>query len=120
AVAYGLAGLGYAVTMTLAWMLGTGEALLPLRTALILWTFAWPAAIAIAMVAGSTRATKSIIVGTYAVVYIALTVIGAIISPTTTAKDLLVFWVLNNLPGSALLLLALSRRIRAVGPMVLV
>jgi hypothetical protein len=106
--------------MTLAWMLGTGEALLPVRTTLILWTFTWPAAIAIAMVAGSTRATKSIIVGTYAAVYAALTVIGVIVSPTTTARDLVVFWALNNLPGSALLLLALSRRIRAVGPMVLV
>ena len=72
AMAYGIAGLSYAVAMALALMVGTGLEILPIRSLVFIWTFAWPAALAVAIVAGSTRATKGLIIGLYAVVYLIL------------------------------------------------
>jgi hypothetical protein len=81
--------------------------------------FAWPVVLTLAMVAGSVRQRKRAIAGTYTLAYLAIVVIATLASPEFSVWQGILLWALYNGPSSALVALCLSRRIRAVGPMVL-
>ena len=120
ALVYGLAGLGYAAAMTLAVLVGSGQTVLPIRFSTLTIIFAWPAVVAVILVAASTRRTKLAIVAAYVAAY---AIIGAVVlsrSSRITAVELIELWVLHNGPSTVLFAWTLSRRIRAVGPLVLV
>jgi hypothetical protein len=118
---YAVAALAYAMVLTAITtpFADPGGPFRPLRFLLLTTMFAWPLVPTLAIVAGTTRQRKLAIGGAYAVVYVALVVVASLASPEFSVQDGLLLWTIRNGPGIALLALCLNRRIRAVGPLVL-
>jgi hypothetical protein len=120
AAVYGVAGAAYGVVMAVAQLLASGLEILPLRTLFLAWTFAWPAVLSAGIVAADTRRSKAALTLCY---FAGITLLGAIempISPDLTWPQVFGPWVLYDLPPTILMLTYLSRRVRAVGPLILV
>ena len=116
---YAIAGGAYALVIAAAMLLADGLEILPLRFLFLFWTFAWPIVPTVGIVAASTRRTK---IAMTAIYFLGLVIIGAIEmprSPDLTWPQVFTPWVLYDLPATILLLTYLSRRIRAVGPLIL-
>src|SRR5205085_10855190 len=84
------------------------------------WIYAWPIVLTINIVAAATLRAKAATVFVYfavlAVIAIAMNLVSS--EPSWTAHATL--WVLYDVPASLILLAFLNRRIRAVGPLVLI
>ena len=113
------AGCCFAAVMTAAFLLAGKLAFSPFRFLFMTWANAWPILIAIDFTVGFRRG-KWIGLAVYFL-------IGGILGSTLLAKspnlkiaELLYFWLDVNAPPTMLLLIFLNRRIRAVGPLVLV
>jgi len=76
--------------------------------------------LAVILVAAEDRARKASVVLGYFAAYVALTVVELTLSPEFTWKQAAGFWIIQNAPATVLLYLFLMRRIRSVGPLVLV
>jgi MFS family permease len=116
---YAMAGVAYALVMVSAQLMAGGLAFRPIRFLFLFWNFVWPIVPTIAIVAATTRRVK---IGLVALYFLGLTIIGAIempISPDLTWPQVFMVWLMYDLPGTILLVMYLSRRIRAVGPLVL-
>ena len=119
AMVYAVAGSAYAVVIAAAALLADGLEILPLRFLFLFWTFAWPIVPTVGIVAATTRRTR---IAMTAIYFLGLVIIGAIEmprSPDLTWPQVFTPWVLYDLPATILLLTYLSRRIRAVGPLIL-
>ena len=118
---YALAALAYAIVLTsvTAPFVEPGAPFRPIRFLLLTTMFMWPIVLTLGMVAGSVRRRKLAIGGAYALIYVMLVVIATIASPAFSLWQGILLWALYNGPSTALAALCLSRRIRAVGPMVL-
>jgi hypothetical protein len=120
AVAHGLGGLAYAAVFAAAWMIWvTPDGFILGRLLWFLAVYAWPAIIALALVAAMGRDGRLLVTGAY--VAIVATIAGYLLArnPTLTPGALLVFWLTTNGPESVLVFAFLARRVRAVGPVVL-
>jgi hypothetical protein len=121
AVVYLAAGAAYALIMTAAWFLATHDLQIgPIKTFFLFWNFYWPAILAVILVAAKDRAQKIWIVLGYVLIYVALVVALFARSPDFTWNQAASFWIVENGPSTVLLYLFLMRRIRSVGPLVLV
>ena len=121
AVVYLAAGAAYALIMTAAWFLATHDLQIgPIKTFFLFWNFYWPAILAVILVAAKDRAQKIWIVVWYVLIYVALVVALLARSPDFTWSQAALFWIIENGPSTALLYFFLMRRIRSVGPLVLV
>ena len=121
AAVYLAAGAAYALTMTAAWLLATRDHQIgPIKVIFIFWSYYWPAMLAVVLVAAEDRARKASVVLGYFAAYVALTVVELTLSPEFTWKQAAGFWIIQNAPATVLLYLFLMRRIRSVGPLVLV
>jgi hypothetical protein len=121
AVVYLAAGAAYALIMTAAWFLATHDLQIgPIKALFIFWNFYWPAMLAVILVAAKDRAQKIWIVLGYVAIFAALVVALLAHSPDFTWNQAALFWIIENGPGTVLLYLFLTRRIRSVGPLVLV
>ena len=119
AAAYAVAGGAFAVVMTAAWLVATRDATFPATKLLLLfWTYFWPAVLTVNLVAGMQRQHR-ILLGGYFAVYAVLTAVALARNPEMGWYELPLFWLLTNGPPTVLLAAFLTRRIRAVGPMVL-
>lgn len=119
AAIYAVAGLCYALVMAAATLAAWKIDFLPLRFLVLLWIHAWPVVLTVGLVAAATRRAK---VATVAVYFLVLATVGAIATvrgPTIVFGSIAVLWGTTNLPATLLLLAFLSRRVRAVGPLVL-
>src|SRR5688572_11647464 len=118
---YALAALAYAVVLTTvtAWFVEPGAPFRPIRFLLLTTMFAWPVVLTLAIVAASVRQRKVAIGGAYTLAYGALVVIATLAGPEFNLWQGLVLWALYNGPQTVLTAICLSRRIRAVSPMVL-
>ena len=118
AVVYAVAGSGYALVMAAVWS-ARANGFVPHRTLLLLCVFAWPVVLTVNLVAATSWRTRA----TTAVVYfLVLAVVGALavaLSSEFGGGQVLLLWILVNLPTTALLMVFLNRRVRAVGPLVL-
>jgi hypothetical protein len=119
AVVYAVAGLVYGFVMAAAQLLSDGLEILPIRFVFLAWIFAWPVVLTIGIVAATTRRAKAFTTAVYFLVLIAIGAVGMARSPDLTWAQIFVAWILYNLAPTALLLMFLSRRIRAVGPLIL-
>jgi hypothetical protein len=119
AIIHGAGGLGYAVTMTVAWLIAGDMEFLPMRFLMLLGMFAWPVVLTINLTAASNRRAKILSVTAYFLIVALPCGIGLAKSPESTVGQLALLWVLVNMPATVLLLASLHRRIRAVGPLVL-
>jgi hypothetical protein len=120
AAIYGAAGLCYALVMTALTLMSNQFEFLPLRFLLVFWSYAWPVVLTVNLVAVVTRRTK---LATAAAYFLALAGIGGIAIAKSPALDwgqVVLLWLITNLPATLLLWAFLNRRIRAVGPLVLI
>jgi hypothetical protein len=86
----------------------------------ITWANAWPAVIAIDLVARLSRRAKLIAAMVYFLIGGIVGAISLAKSPALSIGQLLYLWLDFNAPPTVLLAIFLNRRIRALGPMVLV
>lgn len=120
AVVHCIAGAGYAVVMTLGWLISDRSAIHPVKFLWLFWTYAWPVALIVNLVAGSTRRRKTYVVLAYFAVLGILAAIELATSPKVTVRDLfIVYWVWTAGLPTVLVAAFLIRRIRAVGPLVI-
>jgi hypothetical protein len=115
-----LAGCCFAATMTAAFLASAKMDFLPFRFMYFTWANSWPVLIAVDLVVGLSRRGK--LIGTL-VYFLVGGVIGAVLlakSAGLPMGQLLYIWLDLNAIPTVLLLVFLNRRIRAVGPLVLV
>ncbi|WP_068809655.1 hypothetical protein [Thauera phenolivorans] len=116
------AGLAYAVTLSAAWMVfAWGEGgFVAARFLWLLSCYAWPTALAVGLTAATSRRQRLAIGALYFGLVLAFAGWALIRNPALSALAVVQFWLITNLPATVLLLAFLHRRIRAVGPLVLV
>jgi hypothetical protein len=115
-----IAGCCFAATMTAAFLTAGKMAFLPFRFLFLAWANAWPVLIAIDLAVGLSRRGKLVGMLTY---FMMGGVIGTILlakSPDLSIGQLLYLWLEFNAVPTILLLIFLNRRIRALGPLLLV
>ena len=120
ALVHTLAGACFAATMTAAFLSAGKMDFVPFRFAYLTWINIWPALIAIDLIVGASRRSGLCgLIGYFA----SGAIIAAIVlakNPTLPVGQLLYLWLdLNGIP-TVLLLIFLNRRIRALGPLLLV
>ena len=120
AIIYAIAGLCFAATMTAAFLWSSKMALLPLRFWYLTWVNAWPIFLTTNLVATVTRRGQMIVLAVYLLAGVTLSIPLLARSPDLTIVQLAYLWFNANLIPSLLLLFFLNRRIRAVGPLVLI
>jgi hypothetical protein len=120
AIVYTVAGVCFAATMTAAFLISSKMALLPLRFLYLTWANAWPVVLTTNLVATVTRRGRMIVLAIYVLCGIVLSVPLLARSPDLTIIQLAYLWFNANLIPSLLLLFFLNRRVRAVGPVVLI
>jgi len=120
AAVYAVAGLCFAATMTAAFLRSSGMEFLPLRFLFITWANSWPVVLTVGIVSIVTRKTRWILLLCYFSIGTALSIPLLARSPDLTIGQLAYLWFDPNAIPSLLLLLFLNRRIRAVGPLVMV
>ena len=119
ALVHVIAGCCFAAAMTAAFLSSAKMAFLPFRFLLITWANAWPVLIAIDLAVGFRRG-KVVGLITYFLIGGVLGTLSLAKNPGLTIAELLYLWLDFNAPPTILLLIFLNRRIRAVGPLVLV
>lgn len=123
AAIYVIAGICYAFVMTLVYTGGASESVFnPVRTTLLTVIFAFPILPTVNIVAAADLRAKLITAAIYFFILAVLGVITIIINldPQTTLMYIVFLFLMTNLPGIILLQAFLMRRIRAVGPLVLI
>jgi hypothetical protein len=120
ALVYAIAGSAYAVVMTAAQLVSAGMEIFPVRFLALSWVFAWPIVLTAGVVATTSRRAKIALATFYFLGLFALGAIAMRTSPDLTWAQVFILWALYDLPVTVLLLTYLSRRVRAVGPLVLV
>ena len=120
ALVHTLAGCVFAATMAGAFLTAGKMDFSPARFLFLTWVNAWPIVLAIDLAVVLFRRARLAAASAYFL-------IGAIICAVFLAKnsglpisELLYLWLHSNAPATLLLLIFLNRRIRAVGPLVLV
>ncbi|MEX0804141.1 MAG: hypothetical protein WD688_12620 [Candidatus Binatia bacterium] len=120
ALVYGFAGCLFAATMAIAFLSATEIALLPIRFLSVALAFFWPAVLTTWLIAAQDRRSKLLVVTAYFVLLGTISVYALLKSPALTPIQITFFWLMTNLPATVLAAAFLHRRIRAVGPLVLV
>lgn len=114
ATAYAVAGVAMATVLALA-LLGSMEGPIGARRlAALVGVFLWPTALIVALVAATTTRASWTIVAVYALGLVALLLVTPGAGP-----GLLTVWAVYMGPATVMLGLFLTRRLRAVGPLVL-
>jgi hypothetical protein len=132
AAVYAVAGLSYALVSSTAmfviWV-ARGDSFYPLMFLAFTWAYAWPIVLTVNLVAAVTRRAKLATAAVYFLVPVLvlgnLAAIGVARGLTAVWSYLLEaslgfasLWLIYNSVPTALLVIFLSRRIRAVGPLV--
>lgn len=115
-----IAGSVFATTMTTAFLYAGNLEFLPFRFLYFTWVNAWPVVIAVHLAIGLSRRGRLIAVTIYFLVGIFVAAVLMTKSPGLPLGQLVYLWLDPNLPPTLLLAIFLNRRIRAVGPLVLV
>ena len=119
ALVYAVAGSAYGLVMATAQLLASGLEILPVRLLFLFWMFSWPVVPTVCIVAATTRRAKMTVTALYFLGVAAIGAAGMARSPDLTWPQVAMSWALYDLPATLLLLTFLSRRIRAVGPLIL-
>ena len=120
AMVYTLAGACYALTMTAGWLTATqDDAIVSIKVLLLFWTYLWPAVLAVVLIAAYDSRRRLQVFGAYFLTFLAISAIGAVRNPEAGISSLILYWIIQNAPPTALVIVFLLRPIRAVGPMVL-
>ncbi len=128
AAVYAGAGLAHAAVATVLLFLFAGLDFYPWRTAVVFWALAWPVVLVLNLASGPDRRWQLASVGGYFMVLALLSlgvaasgvqpmVIGGLSLPAVAQP--LMLWLIKAAPG-IFLLVFLNRRIRSIGPLLLV
>ena len=119
AAVYALGGVCYALVMAVAMQLAWKTTLSPGRLAMLASIFVWPLFLTLILVVGSTPRLKLLLVLAYFIGYIILGAVNVARNPEFTFREVFQLWLIFNAIPTALVLAYLTRKIRAVGPLVL-
>jgi hypothetical protein len=119
ACVYAVAGLTYGALMSASQLLSDGLEILPVRFLFLTWIFSWPVVLTTGVVAATSRRAKVTTTAGYFLVLMTIGAVGMSRSPDLTWGQIVLAWVMYDLPPTVLLVMFLSRRIRAVGPLIL-
>jgi hypothetical protein len=119
AIIYAVAGLSYALVMTIVFLAAIGDGFYPLRFLVLFWYYAWPVVVTFWVVAASTWRARLIVVGVYFLILILLAVAALATNAAMNWGQLALLWLLTNFVVAVVLLAFFNRQIRAVGPLVL-
>jgi hypothetical protein len=120
ALVYAVAGCCFAATMTTAFLWATGMEFVPFRYLYLTWVNAWPVVLTTNLIAVLSRRGKIIAFAIYLLIGSALGAVLLARSPDLTVAQLAYLWLNANGIPSILLMIFLNRRIRAVGPLVMI
>lgn len=115
---YACAGAGFAAVMTAAFLVTGDMAFLPFRFLVVFTAFTWPLVITIGLVAGAGRKAGLIAALAHFWLLFVFSALGR--APELTIGQIAQFWLVVNGPATVLLWAFLNRRVRAVGPLVVV
>lgn len=113
---YLAAGVAYAVIVALASLHVSGAGFLFWRFLFLLVACLWPVTVAASLVSGSIKGAF----GAYLALFLVVALGTLAASSETTMGQLVLLWFLLNAPGTVFVLLFLHRKLRAIGPMLLV
>ena len=119
ALVYAIGGGAYALVMASAHLLAGGLEILPVRFLFLFWVYVWPVVLTVGIVAAATRSARFALAAAYFLGLSALGAVGMQSSPDLTWGQIALLWIMTDLPPTILLMTYLSRRVRAVGPLVL-
>jgi len=120
ALVQSLAGACFAATMTAAFLTAGKMDFLPFRFAFLTWSNIWPALIAIDLIVGPSRRSRLFGVFGYFALGAVIAMVVLVKNPGLPIGQLLYLWLDFNAIPTILLLIFLNRRIRALGPLLLV
>ena len=120
AAIYSLAGLSYAVTLTVLYLRAGGLDFLPIRVLFFILNYSWPVVLTIGFVAALSWRAWAMAAIIYFSLFAAVTGVAIARSDTFTGYQAIQAWLLINVPGTVLVLAFLFRPIRSVAPMVLI
>jgi hypothetical protein len=116
---YGLAGLVYALTMALANLVAAEGSVKPMAFLWLTLSCAWPIVLTLGLAVAASRAERLAIAGAYLAMLIVAWLLTLVTGSKTGVEVLPTLWLLLNGEPTLLLLAFLTRRVRAVGPLVL-
>ena len=119
AAIYTIAGIGYVLVLTAAYLYAGGMEFLPVRFVFFAVAYAWPIVLTIGLVAPVSWRGALAAACIYFLMFAAISAIGVARSDAFTWDQAARLWLLTNIPGTFLILAFLPRPIRAMGPLVL-
>ncbi|HSL43502.1 MAG TPA: hypothetical protein VK897_08720 [Anaerolineales bacterium] len=119
AAIYGIAGLCYALMMTIVFIAANDDGFYPVRFLVLFWYYAWPVVVTIWLVAGATWRTRLIVLSIYFFILVFLVAIALVTNSVLNWRQLAALWLLTNFVIALVLFAFFNRRIRAMGPLVL-
>jgi hypothetical protein len=113
------AGILYAAVMATPWAILADGGFPLARILWLLTCYAWPAVLALDLVAVTGARQRVVVGGAYLALLVAVGAYALSRNPALDVGQLGFFWLFANGPATLLLLAFLNRRVRAVGPLVL-
>jgi len=120
AMAYAVGGVAYALIMASAQLLANGIEFLPVRFSYLFWIAVWPVVLTTGIIVAATRLQKLLLATAYFIVLFAIGALGMSFGSDLTWGQVLLPWLISDLPPTLLMVTYLSRRVRAVGPLILI
>ena len=120
AAIYALAGGCFALTMTLMLLVSSEPGIYPLQMISLFLVFAFPIVLTVNLVAPVGRRSKLVIAAIYFLVVALVWTVALVTIPGLKLTHLILLWTIEILPATILLSAILTRKIRSVGPLVLV
>ncbi len=117
---YALGGVGYAALMAVILLSLQPITRHPLAMLTLTLTFLWPFVLVLWSILGHTHRSRAIILGGYALLYLALGIEGSLSGSIARWSSSIQLWQSVNLQLTIALILVMNRKIRAIGPLVLV
>jgi hypothetical protein len=117
AAVYAVAGVFTSATLAAMYLIANELSFLPLRTAFVWISTAWPVVLTVALVATTSWRGWAIAYVLYVLAWAA--VVAPLLSASFTPQKAALAWLIQNGPPTAMALVFLARPIRSVGPVVM-
>ena len=119
AIVYSIAGLCYALVMTIVFLSATRSGFHLTSFLMLFWYYSWPVVVTVCLVAAANWQMRLSVTLIYFLALIPLLILTFFVRPVVGWGQIAVLWLLTNFVALIILLAFLNRRIRAVGPFVL-
>lgn len=109
----------YGLCVALATLLSDKIAVAPLKLSLLTAIYGWPGVLLLSLLYFPDFASRRSIAAVYSGIVVTLSMGALFTSPDLTAQQLLILWVISNVPASILIYFFINRQIRGAGVMVM-